>query len=151
MSLRLFKSFNNFTNSEYIEKIKNQNTITLNKTIDPSNNPCYKIGLCNTESIQNYTTLQKYETYYNYNRYDSSGNIIINFNGQMNHSNKLSLDISTSICLVKQMENGYDASCNHIKINEGNTDTANNLLQIDMSGLVFNFDTCSKWLSNYNK
>ena len=157
MSARLFKSFNNDSSSDYLQKKCDVEKLRLNKlgnTIDLSQNQCFKIGVCNTTSIEDYNTLQKYETFYNINHnnnYDSLGNKINYFNGQMNQSSYLSLDISGSICLIKHLDPSHnDLSCNYIAPYEYGSISPNNLLFIDISGKVFDIGCNNLFYKNNN-
>lgn len=143
MSLRLFKSFNNDSSSDYLQKKCDAEKIRLNKSrnqIDISN-ACYKIGLCDTTTIKDYNTLQKYSTFYNIyknNNYDSTGTRINYFNGQINQNNYLSYNASSSICSFKYLDPSLNSglSCNYITPYEYGTINSNNLLYIDISGKI---------------
>lgn len=146
MSFRIFNSQKNDTISDYINKQCTKENMNIQKILyklSDDDNPvedyddtCYKIGLCSaSESIKDYNILQKYNTFYNNNELDSSKNKIVYFNGKINQSNYLKCDLS-GMCLVQQLKDPNELSYNNIHPYDS-ASTTNNLLLIDMSGVVF--------------
>lgn len=153
MSSRLFKQPKNYSASDYIKKLSNrekfqQVTIMYNSPTDglveDYNDTCFKIKSCNQiTSIKDYNILQKFNVFYNHLNVDICRNIIKNFDYTINNSNYLKC-INTTPCLVKQLKNSQDLSCDHIKPYNSSSSNTDNLLIIDPSNLVFNQSTtCS--------
>ena len=153
MSSRLFKQPKNYSASDYIKKLSNrekfqQVTIMYNSPTDglveDYNDTCFKIKSCNQiTSIKDYNILQKFNVFYNHLNVDICRNIIKNFNYTMNNGNYLKCNISTP-CLVKQLKNTKDLSCNCIygyDSSLSSSSSTDNLLIIDPSNLVFNQST----------
>jgi len=149
MSFRLFHQPRKDSNSDYVKKMCNrekfQNITILYKDpihglLEDYTDTCFKIRPCNQiTSIKDYNILQKYNVFYNHLSVDICRNIIQNFNYTINNSNYLKCDI-TADCLVKQLKNSQDLSCDYIHsyIPTSTSTNTNNLLIIDPSNLVFN-------------
>ena len=134
MSSRLFSSTIDNTISDKQRSIVNRQNIVVNQVVDVSNNPCYKFVTCNNLPINRYNSLRKYKTFYNNPRYDNSGNEIIYFNGNINQSNNLKVEIDISANLVKPLKNIQDYSNNTL---DNYATIQINRLYIDPCGVIF--------------
>ncbi len=163
MSFRLFKQPKKDSASDYIKKLSNrekfQNVQILYNSptdglVEDYNDTCFKIQSCNQiTSIKDYNILQKFNVFYNHLNVDICKNIIKNFDYTINNSNYLKCNISTP-CLVKQLKNSQDLSCDHIYgyDSSSSSSSTDNLLIIDPSNLVFNQSTtCSNLFISSNE
>ncbi len=153
MSFRLFSQPRKDTASDYVKKLCNREKFQHVKIlynsptdglVEDYNDTCFKINSCNKiTSIKDYNILQKFNVFYNNLNIDICRNIIKNFDYTINNSNYLKCNISTP-CLVKQLINSHDLSCDHIKPYNSSSSNTDNLLIIDPSNLVFDQSTtCS--------
>ena len=155
MSFRLFSQPRKDSASDYVKKLCNrekfqQVKILYNSPTDGQvedyNDTCFKIKACNQiTSIKDYNILQKFNVFYNHLDIDIYRNVIKNFDYTINNSNYLKCDITTDECLVKQLKNSQDLSCDHIyQYDSSSSSSTDNLLIIDPSNLIFNQSTiCS--------
>jgi len=137
MAFKLFKNLTNATVSDKLKLKKDRHNLVVGRTVDVSNNPCYKPIICNSKQISNYNTLKKYTTFYNNPQYDFSSNKIINFNGNIDQANYLNVEIDLSANLVKPLQNINDYSNNTINNFVYNNIANSNRLYIDLSGIIF--------------